>query len=133
MLTPNAKEVAAAGRDLEYEDWVESRRRYVEQATNGRIGYVHIRQMEAADLERESIYDLLERLHGIVVSRAQESLRPVVLDRRSAGLLSVADESAAFAVDRVSWSPQRPIEWQQSLIRGDRYLYSVDLPRSKKN
>jgi len=88
---------------------------------------------EAADLERESIYDLLERLHGIVVSRAQESLRPVVLDRRSAGLLSVADESAAFAVERVSWSPQRPIEWQQSLIRGDRYLYSVDLPRSKKN
>jgi tricorn protease len=40
------------GRDMEYEDWVESRRRYVEQASNGRIGYVHIRQMEAADLER---------------------------------------------------------------------------------
>jgi GntR family transcriptional regulator len=84
---------------------------------------------EATDLERESIYDLLERIHGIVVARAHESLRPVVLDRRATGLLSVPHGSAAFAVERVSWSPQRPIESQQSLIRGDRYLYSVDLPR----
>ena len=29
----------------------------------------------------------------------------------------------------VSWSAQRSIEWQKSLISGDRYLYSVDLPR----
>jgi tricorn protease len=45
-LTPEA------GRDLEYEAWVESRRQYVEQASGGRVGYVHIRQMEADDLER---------------------------------------------------------------------------------
>jgi tricorn protease len=43
---------AAEGRDLEYEDWVNSRRAYVENASAGRIGYVHIRQMEPADLER---------------------------------------------------------------------------------
>lgn len=43
---------AAEARDLEYADWVESRRRYVEQATDGRIGYLHIREMGPADLER---------------------------------------------------------------------------------
>jgi tricorn protease len=41
-----------AGRDLEYEDWVAGRRRYVEEASHGRIGYVHIRAMGPEDLER---------------------------------------------------------------------------------
>jgi GntR family transcriptional regulator len=80
-------------------------------------------------LERESIYDLLEQRSGVAIVRARETLRPVVLDRRAAGLLEVAAGSAAFAIERVSWTEQRPVEWQHSLIRGDRYLYSVDLPR----
>ena len=79
-------------------------------------------------LERGSIYDLLER-SGVPIARARETLRPIVLDRRAAGLLEVPPGSPAFAIERVSWSDQRPVEWQHSVIRGDRYLYSVDLPR----
>jgi GntR family transcriptional regulator len=83
-------------------------------------------------LEQESIYDLLERQHGIVVVRASETLRPVILERRAAELLGVQDGSAAFEVERVSWSTQGPIDWERSLIRGDRYLYSVELPRRRE-
>jgi GntR family transcriptional regulator len=86
--------------------------------------------LEDAALERQSIYDLLEQRHKITVVRASESLKPVVLDRRAAGLLGVPPGAPAFSVERVSWSEQGPVEWQQSLIRGDRYLYSVELPRS---
>ena len=86
--------------------------------------------LEDAALERASIYDLLEQRHQITIIRASESLKPVTLDRRAAGLLGVAPGSPAFSVERVSWSEQGPVEWQQSLIRGDRYLYSVDLPRA---
>jgi GntR family transcriptional regulator len=85
---------------------------------------------DTADLEQQSIYDLLEARHKIAVVRAHESLRPVILDPRAAGLLGVPPGSPAFSVERVSWSEDGPVEWQQSLIRGDRYLYSVDLPRS---
>ena len=52
-----------------------------------------------------------------------------MLDRCAAELLEVPPGSAAFAIERVGWSEQRPVEWQHSVIRGDRYLYSVDLPR----
>jgi GntR family transcriptional regulator len=85
--------------------------------------------LDQESLERESIYDLLERRSSIAITRARETLRPVVLDRRAAELLEVPPGSAAFAIERVSWTDQRPVEWQHSLIRGDRYLYSVDLPR----
>jgi GntR family transcriptional regulator len=80
-------------------------------------------------LEQEAIYDAIERLHTIRIVRAHETLRPVVLQRAVARLLGVATGSPAFSVERTTWSADAPIEWQVSLVRGDRYLYSVDLPR----
>lgn len=85
--------------------------------------------LDQASLEHESLYDVLEQRAGVVVVRARETLRPIVLNRRAADLLGVPPGSPAFAIERVSWAEQGPIEWQQSVIRGDRYLYSVDLPR----
>jgi GntR family transcriptional regulator len=80
-------------------------------------------------LERGSIYDALERQLGLRVVRAQETIQPVVLTRALARLLSVRAGSAGFRVERTTWSDRGPIEWQESVLRGDRYLYSVELPR----
>jgi GntR family transcriptional regulator len=80
-------------------------------------------------LERESIYDELERAHGVRIARARESIRPIVLSRPVARLLRSNPGAPAFSVERTTWTDQGPIEWQESVVRGDRYLYSVDLPR----
>ncbi len=80
-------------------------------------------------LERDSIYDALEQVTGVRAVRARESIRPVVLGRAVARLLGTKAGSAAFSVERTTWSDRGPIEWQESIVRGDRYLYSVDLPR----
>jgi DNA-binding GntR family transcriptional regulator len=44
-------------------------------------------------------------------------------------MLGVPGGSPAFRVERTTWSDRGPIEWQESIVRGDRYLYSVQLPR----
>jgi DNA-binding GntR family transcriptional regulator len=80
-------------------------------------------------LERASIYDEIERWHGVRVTRAHETIRPAVLSRRIAGLLHVRPGSAALDVERTTWAGKRRVEWQDSLVRGDRFLYSVDLKR----
>jgi GntR family transcriptional regulator len=80
-------------------------------------------------LEHDSIYDALEELGGFRITHAHETIRPVVLGRAVARLLGTRMGSAAFSVERTTWSDRGPIEWQESVIRGDRYLYSVDLPR----
>jgi GntR family transcriptional regulator len=85
--------------------------------------------LEASALERESIYDELERLHGLRVTRAHECIRPIVLSRPVARLLRASVGAPAFSVERTTWCDDRPIEWQESIVRGDRFLYSVDLPR----
>jgi tricorn protease len=38
--------------DLQYERWVEDRRQMVEKLSNGEIGYLHIRAMDAPSLEK---------------------------------------------------------------------------------
>jgi GntR family transcriptional regulator len=85
--------------------------------------------IDTAVLERESIYDEIERIHGIRITRARESIRPIVLSRPVARLLRSRPGTPAFSVERTTWTDQGPIEWQESVVRGDRYLYSVDLPR----
>jgi GntR family transcriptional regulator len=84
--------------------------------------------LEAAVLEHESIYEELER-RGQHITGARESIRPVVLSRPVARLLRASTGAAAFLVERTTWADRKPIEWQESIVRGDRYLYSVDLPR----
>lgn len=85
--------------------------------------------LDGAELEHEALYDVLERAHGVVASHARETIRPVVLDGAMAKLLDVRAGEPAFAVERLTWSHERPIEWRQSIVRGDRYLFSVELPR----
>jgi GntR family transcriptional regulator len=85
--------------------------------------------LDAPALERASIYDELERLVGLRITRARESIRPIVLNRSVARLLRATAGAPAFLVERTTWSDRGPIEWQESVVRGDRYLYSVDLPR----
>jgi GntR family transcriptional regulator len=80
-------------------------------------------------LEHGSVYDEVERHHGLRVTRAQEKISATVLTPELARILGVPSGSPAFKVERTTWSDRGPIEWQESLVRGDRYLYSVELPR----
>lgn len=76
-----------------------------------------------------SVYDALRYLYGLEMTSAQESIRPVVLDTRRGRLLELPKGSPAFFVERVSYVEEKPVEVRHSLIRGDRYLYSVRLQR----
>jgi GntR family transcriptional regulator len=85
--------------------------------------------LDAKVLEQESLYDVLERRCHVRITRARESIRPIVLGRSTARLLRASSGAPAFSVERTTWSDRGPVEWQESIVRGDRYLYSVDLPR----
>jgi len=85
--------------------------------------------LDAQALEQESLYDELERRCGLRVTHAREAIRPIVLSRPIAKLLRATVGSPAFSVERTTWSDRLTLEWSESIVRGDRYLYSVDLPR----
>jgi GntR family transcriptional regulator len=85
-----------------------------------------------ADVSQRSLYDHMAA-GGVAIAAAHELLRPVNLDRRQAGLLGVPAGSPAVHVDRevsgrLADGSTAPVVWRRSLVRGDRFLYRVDLP-----
>ncbi len=56
--------------DLIYDDWVETRKRWVEEWSNGRIGYIHIRAMSQSELrkfEREFYAEVVGKKEGLII------------------------------------------------------------------
>jgi GntR family transcriptional regulator len=84
--------------------------------------------LEGADLTRP-LYELLEQRCSVLITGAREQLQPVNLDRQQARLLAQKAGAAAFHVERTGFAGEEPVEWRVSLVRGDRYLYSVQLLR----
>jgi GntR family transcriptional regulator len=78
-------------------------------------------------LAHEVLYDLLAEICAVTVSHAEETLRPVTIERTEAALLGVHPGEPAFLVERTSYANQTPVEFRRSLIRGDRYRFRVHL------
>uniref|UniRef100_UPI0040497788 S41 family peptidase n=1 Tax=Candidatus Fervidibacter sp. TaxID=3100871 RepID=UPI0040497788 len=56
--------------DLLYDDWVEKRKRMVDEWSNGRIGYIHIRSMSQSELrkfEREFCAEVVGKKEGLII------------------------------------------------------------------
>jgi len=78
-------------------------------------------------LEQAALYDVLASECGIVVTAADETLRPVTLEQTEAALLGLAPGDPAFLVERIGYAHDQPVEMRISLIRGDRYRFRVHL------
>jgi GntR family transcriptional regulator len=87
-------------------------------------------QLKRADLERGSLYQLLEQTHGVRLARADEVLEAVCATTREAELLSIKPRSAVLAVERTVYAEDdTPIEIVRSIYRGDRYQATIQLKR----
>lgn len=72
---------------------------------------------------RQSMYYVLEQVHGIKLVRASESFRAVSLDPEFARLLNIPAYTAALLRARVSFDPAgRAIAYEQALYRGVYHL-----------
>jgi len=81
----------------------------------------------AADLEHNSLYDVLTERYGTLIARARESLEPVLLRTREAGLLDQQPRTPALVIEGVAFDEHgTPIEYARTFVRGDRTRYYVE-------
>jgi GntR family transcriptional regulator len=80
-----------------------------------------------APLTRAGLYDELARLCGVTIVGGSERVRPVVPTAAERRALGVPAGVAGFAIERLVRSEHEPVEWRQSLVRGDRYSLVVEL------
>ncbi len=79
---------------------------------------------------RESLYDVLQGRYHLYPARARETYFAASADRTSAELLSIPVGAPVFTVERVTLLPnEKPFEFVQSMVRGDRYSIVLDLAK----
>jgi GntR family transcriptional regulator len=77
-----------------------------------------------------SLYDVLQSHFGLYPATARETYRVTLLKRDVAALLGVPARSPAMTAERVTFlADGRPLEYVQSIMRGDRYMVAIDLTR----
>src|SRR5579872_3998438 len=78
--------------------------------------------------EGASLYEILQKRYDLYPARARETYLAAAADRAAAELLGVAPGAPVFAVERITMLPnERPFEFVQSIVRGDRYSIVLDL------
>jgi GntR family transcriptional regulator len=80
----------------------------------------------ASDLEHNSLYDLLTERYDTHITRARETLEPVLLSAREARLLGRPPRSPALLVEGIAFAGGEPVEFGQTYVRGDRTRYYVE-------
>lgn len=78
-----------------------------------------------ADFTSTALYAALAERTGIRVTGGQEQVRAVTLTPAQRTLLRAPADAAAFLIDRIGCAHGRPVEWRQSLVRGDRFTLSA--------
>ncbi|HEX3742611.1 MAG TPA: GntR family transcriptional regulator [Bryobacteraceae bacterium] len=75
-----------------------------------------------------SLYDILKTRYDLYPARARETYTAAAADQAVAELLEIPSGSPVFAVERITTLfNERPFEFVQSFVRGDRYSIVLDL------
>ena len=82
------------------------------------------------DLATHSLYTLLEDRYHMRLESAVESFEPVLIDEFAAKMLEVPQGSPALYLERIGCLAEgRRVELSQTIVRGDRCRYFVELLR----
>ncbi len=82
--------------------------------------------LKEEDLENGSLYEILERRYGLLLSRAEQTLEPALADPYAAELLGVLVGAPLLLVEGVVYLKNgTPAEWVRILYRGDRYKFHI--------
>ncbi len=76
-----------------------------------------------ADLSSGSLYDSLVQYCNLRVTNGWERIRPLNPSVHDREILRLPPTEAVFAIERLTWAGDRPLEWRISFIRGDRYCF----------
>ena len=88
--------------------------------------------LDEYDLEKKSLYHILEQVYGIHMQRAEEVLEAAKASRLEAGLLSIRPGSPVLSVHRIVYSnTNRAIESVRTLYRADRYRATFHLTKKE--
>ncbi len=84
--------------------------------------------LEKHDLVNRSVYEIMETEYGVSVSRARQSLEPVIATEFEAEWLGIEQGAPLMLERRLSFDQEdRPVEYGKDLYRGDRFRFATEI------
>lgn len=84
----------------------------------------------SADFTATSLYGELDARCDVRLTGGSEHVRAVVPTSAERRLLRTDEGTAALAIDRVGELRGQPVEWRQTVVRGDRFTLTTDFSAS---
>jgi GntR family transcriptional regulator len=78
------------------------------------------------DFSRTALYDELATMCGVQPETGGELIRPIIPEPDDREQLGLDQDAAAFLIIRKTFSGGEPLEWRESVVRGDLYAFRVD-------
>lgn len=82
--------------------------------------------MNEESVRDNGLYNTFSAL-GVVIQRAVERLMPQRLSKATAQLLGVSPNEVAMRIERTTYSRAAIIEYTESIVRGEFFVYTVEL------
>jgi GntR family transcriptional regulator len=80
----------------------------------------------AVDFTHVGFYDELASRTGIRLTGGRERFRAVAPNRSERSVLALPAGVAAFAIERLGYVRERPVEWRHTIVRGDRFSVTAE-------
>lgn len=81
-------------------------------------------------LSKGSLYEFLRTQYSLHVSTATETIRPVMPRSEEKTLLQISASTPCILLERFSYEGNLLVEYTKSIVRGDKYIFHIDLLNS---
>ena len=84
-------------------------------------------RLDIKAVENGSLYDYLLKNYNFKADRVKETIRPVMPQAKERKLLQISANVPCILLERFSYEEDVLIEYTRSIIRGDKYIFQVNL------
>ncbi|MBP3705941.1 MAG: GntR family transcriptional regulator [Clostridia bacterium] len=89
--------------------------------------YLPMARFIRISLETGSLYDYLRKNYNFKADRVKETLRPIIPQAKERKLLQLSSNIPCILLERFSYEDDMLIEYTRSIVRGDKYIFQVNL------
>ncbi len=84
-------------------------------------------RLDAKMIEEGSLYDYLRKNYNFKTDRIKETIRPIIPQAKEKKLLGISSNVPCILLERFSYEEDLLIEYTRSIVRGDKYIFQVNL------
>lgn len=90
------------------------------------LNYLLVQGIENINLKNRKLYEVLSEEFGVKITHGEEMFYPCKLDTTEAKYLELTEGDLGMRVERTTFQGEKILEYTQSTVRGDKFVYMTN-------